>query len=579
MKRFIATYFLAIPALLCATPGIAATVTMTPGLLLPQLQVGDTFTVTISANVPNTFAATMQLSFDASRMELVDTDPGPGVVQGIPLAPWTVFTKNSPRTASPALFDVERPTPTSANPAVYNVAQLTFRAIAAGASNILINDDGGSASGWFDATTAEYIPNTYIQLSTIVVPAITVSDSVAPTNDLLLPFGLVTAGATSVARTVTVRNNGSQNLQLGGVAQANPLIPSYSLTSDTCSGATLPPTAMCTLTIVFSPVAEGDAPDTFDIPSNDPVRPTVAVSVSGTGTGPPDAIPNGFAFIDQAGAGLSTQVTSNAVTISGINVPAALSVSGDESSAYSIDGGAFTSVAGIVTNGSSVRVRHTSSAAPDTSVDTILTVGGVSDTFTSTTIKYAIDDGVTTFRNQPVDIDVLQNDVGLLPTVYVGVWTNPLHGTATVSGAPGSPAGIRVTYTPNPGYVGPDSFEYWLETGPLVDYAVVNVTVINPDLDDDGVLNNVDNCILLPNPGQCDSDGDGYGNRCDGDMTGNGLTNAQDTVVMRQLIQDPSVPPTYNKGDINCNGFVNAQDLTLFRKLLGAPPGPSGLHP
>ena len=85
--------------------------------------------------------------------------------------------------------------------------------------------------------------------------------------------------------------------------------------------------------------------------------------------------------------------------------------------------------------------------------------------------QFAVDDAATTSVNQPVQIDVLQNDIGLLPTVFVGIWTDPLHGTATVSGAPGSPAGIRITYTPDPGYFGPDAFEYWVENGVAVDYA------------------------------------------------------------------------------------------------------------
>ena len=83
----------------------------------------------------------------------------------------------------------------------------------------------------------------------------------------------------------------------------------------------------------------------------------------------------------------------------------------------------------------------------------------------------------------------------------------------------------------------------------------------------------------MVNPGQCDSDSDGYGNHCDGDFTGNGATNAQDTVVFRGQLGKPSVAPTYNKADLNCSGAVNAQDTTLFRKLLGKPPGPSGLVP
>ncbi|MDH5254348.1 MAG: thrombospondin type 3 repeat-containing protein [Gammaproteobacteria bacterium] len=289
-----------------------------------------------------------------------------------------------------------------------------------------------------------------------------------------------------------------------------------------------------------------------------------------------DSTPDPFVLADQADVPLSSIVTSAPVTITGIDAPAPVQVTGG---LYSINGGTFTSAAGVVSNGGTVRVRHTSSAAPDTAVETVLNVGGVTDTFTSRTLRYAIDDVAATGLDQPVQIDVLQNDLGLLPTVFVGVWIDPQHGTASVSGAPGSPAGIRITYTPNPGYVGPDSFEYWLESGLVVDYAVVNVTVTNPDTDGDGVLNAADNCTQLPNPGQCDSDGDGYGNRCDGDLTGNGATNAQDTTVFRQQQGKPSVGPAFNVADLNCSGAVNAQDVVLFRQLLGKPPGPSGLVP
>lgn len=102
------------------------------------------------------------------------------------------------------------------------------------------------------------------------------------------------------------------------------------------------------------------------------------------------------------------------------------------------------------------------------------------------------------------------------------------------------------------------------------------------DSDGDGVPNTTDNCTLVANPTQCDSDGDGYGNHCDGDLgpgTGNGFTNAQDTTLFRVQLGKPSVGPGYNKADINCNGAVNAQDTTLFRGLLGRPPGPSALVP
>ena len=66
---------------------------------------------------------------------------------------------------------------------------------------------------------------------------------------------------------------------------------------------------------------------------------------------------------------------------------------------------------------------------------------------------------------------------------------------------------------------------------------------------------------------------------CDGDFTNNMYTNAQDYVVFKNLLDQPSEPPVYNAADLNCNGYVNAQDYVLFRKLMGSPPGPSGLVP
>jgi len=99
------------------------------------------------------------------------------------------------------------------------------------------------------------------------------------------------------------------------------------------------------------------------------------------------------------------------------------------------------------------------------------------------------------------------------------------------------------------------------------------------DTDGDGVLDAQDNCTLLANPTQCNSDNDAFGNRCDADLNNNNFTNAQDTTLFRLQLGRPSSPPAYNAADFNCNGFVNAQDTTLLRQRLGLPPGPAGLVP
>lgn len=95
-----------------------------------------------------------------------------------------------------------------------------------------------------------------------------------------------------------------------------------------------------------------------------------------------DVTPDQFKFTDQADVALSAEITSAAVVISGINAPSNVSVI---NGTYSIDDSDFTAAAGTLNNGASVRVRHTSSATPGASVNTTLTVDGVSDVFTSTT--------------------------------------------------------------------------------------------------------------------------------------------------------------------------------------------------
>lgn len=118
-------------------------------------------------------------------------------------------------------------------------------------------------------------------------------------------------------------------------------------------------------------------------------------------------------------------------------------------------------------------------------------------------------------------------------------------------------------------------------TSPCVtDIAVAGVSymILAPTVDTDGdlVVDNIDTCRLVVNTTNIDSNNDGYGNRCDGDLNNNGSTNAQDTTLYRQQLGQPSTSPVFNAADINTNGSVNAQDTTLFRGLLGQPPGPSG---
>ncbi len=95
-----------------------------------------------------------------------------------------------------------------------------------------------------------------------------------------------------------------------------------------------------------------------------------------------DSTPDAFSFTDVSGAELSTDTTSAAVTVAGINTAAAISIVGGT---YQINGGSFVSSVGTVVSGDTVAVKGTSSGSYSTDVDVVLTIGGVSDTFTITT--------------------------------------------------------------------------------------------------------------------------------------------------------------------------------------------------
>lgn len=97
-----------------------------------------------------------------------------------------------------------------------------------------------------------------------------------------------------------------------------------------------------------------------------------------------DDTPADFQFTDQTGVEPGATVVSNTVTIAGIDQQTGISVSGGE---YSIGCGAtFTAMAGTIAADEQVCVRHTAAAGfQQNAGPTVLTVGGVSSSFTSTT--------------------------------------------------------------------------------------------------------------------------------------------------------------------------------------------------
>lgn len=93
------------------------------------------------------------------------------------------------------------------------------------------------------------------------------------------------------------------------------------------------------------------------------------------------------------------------------------------------------------------------------------------------------------------------------------------------------------------------------------------------DTDADGIPDDQDNCINHANPTQLDVNGDGYGNRCDGDLNNDGSVSITDFVMFRGFFGQagPSV------ADFNGDNQVTITDFVMFRSLYGGTPGPSAL--
>ncbi|MFJ1352093.1 T9SS type B sorting domain-containing protein [Capnocytophaga canimorsus] len=79
-------------------------------------------------------------------------------------------------------------------------------------------------------------------------------------------------------------------------------------------------------------------------------------------------------------------------------------------------------------------------------------------------VPKASDDSATTEINTPVVVNILENDQNIPAIGKVSVVSGPSQGSVQVNdgGTPNDPSDDTVTYTPNPGFVGVDSFVYEL---------------------------------------------------------------------------------------------------------------------
>lgn len=103
------------------------------------------------------------------------------------------------------------------------------------------------------------------------------------------------------------------------------------------------------------------------------------------------------------------------------------------------------------------------------------------------------------------------------------------------------------------------------------------------DSDDDGISDDSDNCIHIPNGqfnpdvggnSQLDTDRDGFGNVCDPDFDNDGSIDFSDLAYLKSkfFTGDPNA-------DLNGDGKVDFADVAIQKSMFFQSPGPSGLAP
>ncbi len=176
----------------------------------------------------------------------------------------------------------------------------------------------------------------------------------------------------------------------------------------------------------------------------------------------------------------------------------------------------------------------------------------------------AFDDAVTTREDTALDIDILANDNDV-PTLGTLTTTNPSSGTVNINdgGTPNDPSDDTVSYTPNIGFIGADTFTYTIcDNSAHCSTATVTVVVTDAtdlDTDDDGIVDSFEDLDLDgdgdPTTDPTDTDGDGYADYVDIDSDNDGIPDNVEAQTTADYIAPSGV-------DLNFNGLDDAYEAT-----------------
>jgi hypothetical protein len=135
-------------------------------------------------------------------------------------------------------------------------------------------------------------------------------------NPTSLSYGNQNTGTTSAAKSVTVTNTGAAALHISAVALTGANASDFTITADTCSGATVAVNATCGVSVTFTPSATGARSATLALTDDAGGSPQM-VALSGTGAAPGVSFsPTSLSFGNQ-GTGTTSAAQTVTVTNSG----------------------------------------------------------------------------------------------------------------------------------------------------------------------------------------------------------------------------------------------------------------------